>query len=498
MKKVIMKMLLFSNLLFTQQMVLAQTAWSHVYTEFPYTRLFCVSETTEGDFVTAGDGMKGVFCMKVNSEGNVNWEKGYQVGGGNFGASEMLIDSIGNIFLAGDGQDLNNHNVFGFLMGLDSNGDSLFTKYYPQNGWSFIDGFIEGYDSSFVIVGSADTDSVEHNTDIWLFAVNRRGELLWQKFYDEEEYEYGRDVVKTLDGGYIILAELADLHNAMKVIKTDRIGNVEWNKTFRYDESTLQPNGIIATLDEGYLVVGKIDRESFLLNLSFEGNINWEKRFNWPVKEDVEQTNSSGSAMAVIQNINRSYTIVGQHSGGYGWGPDYESIEAVYLYTISDNGDSLWRRSYEANLWPAVYDFRGTSDGGFIIPAYMFTWDDPSLAWLIKTDNEGGIVSIHSDEIELGEPENYSLHQNYPNPFNPSTKIKYSIPVADAYYASTTMVTLRVYDVLGKDVATLVNKEQSAGSYEVEFDANNLTSGVYFYRIRTSNFVETKKMILLR
>jgi hypothetical protein len=86
---------------------------------------------------------------------------------------------------------------------------------------------------------------------------------------------------------------------------------------------------------------------------------------------------------------------------------------------------------------------------------------------------------------------NFVLKQNYPNPFNPSTTIKYSITSSD-------FVTLKVYDVLGNEVATLINEEKPAGSYEVNFDATQLSSGIYFYTINASNFVETKKMILMK
>jgi len=140
-----------------------------------------------------------------------------------------------------------------------------------------------------------------------------------------------------------------------------------------------------------------------------------------------------------------------------------------------------------------------------LTPGQTYFWK--ALAKNIAGDSlwssnvNGFYIDPNATDVEILEnvvPEKFELYQNYPNPFNPTTKIKYSIPVADAYYASTTMVTLRVYDVLGKEVATLVNKEQSAGSYEVEFKANNLTSGVYFYKLRTGSFVETKKMVLLR
>ncbi|MBU1799846.1 MAG: T9SS type A sorting domain-containing protein, partial [Bacteroidetes bacterium] len=97
----------------------------------------------------------------------------------------------------------------------------------------------------------------------------------------------------------------------------------------------------------------------------------------------------------------------------------------------------------------------------------------------------------------LDIPTEFSLSQNYPNPFNPSTIIKYSIP-RSAEYHSVQHTTLKVFDILGREVATLVNKQQNAGNYEVIFNASNLSSGVYFYRLKSRNFVETKKLILLR
>ena len=88
-------------------------------------------------------------------------------------------------------------------------------------------------------------------------------------------------------------------------------------------------------------------------------------------------------------------------------------------------------------------------------------------------------------------PASFSLLQNYPNPFNPSTKIQYSLP-------GNHLVTLKVYDLLGREVTTLVNEKQAAGSYQVEFGTDGLASGVYFSRLRAGSFVETKKMLLMK
>jgi parallel beta-helix repeat protein len=96
-------------------------------------------------------------------------------------------------------------------------------------------------------------------------------------------------------------------------------------------------------------------------------------------------------------------------------------------------------------------------------------------------------------EGEIGEvlPEKFELSQNFPNPFNPTTQIRFSLPEASE-------VTLKIYDILGKEVTTLVNETRDAGTHEIQFDATQFASGVYVYQIKTANFVQTKKMSLLK
>ena len=126
---------------------------------------------------------------------------------------------------------------------------------------------------------------------------------------------------------------------------------------------------------------------------------------------------------------------------------------------------------------------------------------------LKQIDNDGSFC--YSDVVEVkvdNTPGELALYQNYPNPFNPATTIKYSIPIAaGSGQASTSLsnhvpsVQLIVYDVLGNEVATLVDEEKSPGNYEVQFNASNLASGVYIYRLRTSSgFLITKKLILMK
>ncbi len=117
---------------------------------------------------------------------------------------------------------------------------------------------------------------------------------------------------------------------------------------------------------------------------------------------------------------------------------------------------------------------------------------------LKQIDNSGQYEYSKVVEVSFTKPTGFSLEQNYPNPFNPATTIKYEIPASPNLPKGEASVQLRVYDILGKQVATLVNNNQQPGNYEVNFNASNLSSGVYFYKLTAGSFVQTKKMILTK
>ena len=100
-----------------------------------------------------------------------------------------------------------------------------------------------------------------------------------------------------------------------------------------------------------------------------------------------------------------------------------------------------------------------------------------------------GATGINNQKSDI--PKDYQLYQNYPNPFNPTTKIKFALP-----YAS--LVTVKVYDLLGREIKTLLNETKQPGNYEVNFDASRLASGVYFYSIKANNFNSVKKMVFIK
>ena len=182
-----------------------------------------------------------------------------------------------------------------------------------------------------------------------------------------------------------------------------------------------------------------------------------------------------------------------------GWGQDIEFIPGNPSNVWLAAGNKVFFSSDTGKTWtkelhiPILHYRSGFLD-------IVFT--DENHGWLLgrepggsndhlyytKNGGMGGFVNV-DDENEI--PQKIYLSQNYPNPFNPTTTIKYQIP-------ERSFVTIKVYDVLGNEIETLVNEEKPIGTYELTWYADNLPSAIYFYRLQAGDFIQTKKMILLR
>jgi photosystem II stability/assembly factor-like uncharacterized protein len=212
-----------------------------------------------------------------------------------------------------------------------------------------------------------------------------------------------------------------------------------------------------------------------------------------------------------------------------------EDIFAEYMgygiYRSTDQGNS-WTQS-SSNVWSPIMSlvvnsndqvfaaaangvFRSTNNGEDWVPhnsglneynsVNILVLDKDNYLWAGTRDRSVYKTRFISTAIKNSEnvPSTLSLSQNYPNPFNPSTTIRYSIPSVETHHSAFLHTTLKVYDMLGREVVTLVNEEKSPGNYEIKFDGSNLSSGVYYYRLqiyapwRGGSFSETKKFVLMK
>jgi hypothetical protein len=190
--------------------------------------------------------------------------------------------------------------------------------------------------------------------------------------------------------------------------------------------------------------------------------------------------------------------IYGENEPTYtvGWDESFVSGDiynvTITIYQAVNSNPSFFTMPVQIRINTSLGDTTVTLFNDAQIQTYQFdvVGDPQSIVfdpgnWILKNN------TVVTEVEDIAQPFNYGLEQNYPNPFNPSTTIEYSIPQSG-------LVTLKVFNVLGKEVATLVNAQNDAGNHKVEFDASGLNSGVYFYKIESGSFAETKKMILLK
>ncbi|MDP2364656.1 MAG: T9SS type A sorting domain-containing protein, partial [Ignavibacteria bacterium] len=213
------------------------------------------------------------------------------------------------------------------------------------------------------------------------------------------------------------------------------------------------------------------------------GNGVWRRPIDSVVPVELVSFTSSTNGNDVV--LNWSTATETNNSG-------FEIERSVISIPILPDGRQVYR---ERNLnWGKVGFVNGN---GTTTETQSYSFNDNNLLSgkylyrLKQIDFDGTFEYSNEVEVIINVPDKFELSQNYPNPFNPTTKIKYQIATSD-------QVSLKIYDVLGNEVASLVNELQPSGIYEVTFDARSLSSGTYFYKLQAGSFVEIKKMILLK
>jgi hypothetical protein len=258
-----------------------------------------------------------------------------------------------------------------------------------------------------------------------------------------------------------------------------------------------------------------------LSNSPYRGNIyiNWTDSVS-PNNHDVKfiKSTNGGTNWSTVKKVNTDNTTKEQflswmtvdRTTGYIWIVFYDrrndassnNSTDVYLARSTDGGDTF-------------IDFK-ISSSSFIPVAGVFIGDYNSITashnkvrpmWTRLQGSQLSVMTAIVDSVVTSEsniaatiPDEYKLEQNFPNPFNPSTNIRYQIP-ENGFPKKTfgnANVVLKIYNILGREVETLVNEKQSAGTYEVTFNASKCSSGIYFYKLETGNFVDTKRMVLIK
>ncbi len=437
-----------------------------------------------------------------------------------------------------------------WILKLDANGDTLWTTTYYHNIEisdplynDYYFHYAEAYDieqtsdDGFVICGYVEIelpDSTPNYRDaMCILKLDKFGVIEWNKIHYEEQTNVAKSIKQTSDGGYIVAGEIKSINSSSKrmgkLLRLDALGDTLWTKNYSRDDSlSMWFDKLSLSSDSSFAVTG-----SNTIMFKNDGEVVWNKQHILGERfYDIKKTADDNFIVAGyayievmsafgIQLIN--FNTYGDtlwtktiDSGIYDkscYGksveilPDESYILGTEIYEDSDFidwwiiktdsfGDTLWTKCYGSNSFDFLNSIKYTADGGYIVcgdteGSYASDnssdWTD---MWVLKLDQDGNYTGIENNEELLIT--DYKLFQNYPNPFNNQTSIGYILH-------NISEVELMVFNSKGEFVQNLIKAKQDKGKQSVIFNANNLNSGVYYYRLSVDGITkETKKMLYLK
>jgi len=456
------------------------TLWTRTYGGAGSDVGYSVQQTNDGGFIIAGAtnsfgaGDYDIYLIKTNQFGDTLWTKIYGGADQDYG-SEVQQTADGGYIVIGSTNSFNNSRDDLYLIKTDTNGDTLWTKVYGGLWGDVGRSITEDIDGNYLATGY--TMSFDPgNADVWILKFNEFGDTLWTRRVGGNEVNNSASIKQLENDDYIITGYTQSFNSSpdMYLIRIDSSGDTIWTnhygrQGFEYGEDVLELD------DGGFVVAGYTTSygtgyDCYLVRVNVNGDTLWTKHYG-------EEYGDKAYAIELFEDG----FVLGGYTHNFGF-----TDRDVLIIKTDFNGDTIWTKTIGGlyNDWGFGMD--KTNDNGLIITGQFDRYgDDNHDVWLIRLDK---LISGLEEEIFFT---NYFLYQNYPNPFNPTTIISYQIP-------ELSFITLKVYDVLSNEIATLVNEEKTISNYEVEFDASGLPSGIYFYRLQAGSFVETKKMVLMK
>jgi hypothetical protein len=463
------------------------TIWTRTIGEFDGNQGTAVLQTQSGNFFVGGIDMSSssIFCL--NEYGNEIWSKNWR-NDTTFGGS--ILPEI---------YELSNDNfVFGSGAGIgwyDHLIDSTNTIIYAWGEWGIGVApitFKKIQNDGYMLTWNRYNAMAAWGLQL---KVNLSGDTVWYKNYGEGGWEdliWFYDVEPTNDGGSIIFG--GSINAELLLQKNDEMGDSIWTKTYHDTTKNIYGKHILQTQDNGFIFLvnfyNSTTQGPTLYKTDEYGNTLWYNNLGYSRLVDFGMMKSTPDGGLILVGTT-----------DLSWGDSSD----ILIVKVDEMGNKLWTKTMGGNNADYASDVCVTSDGGYIIVGTTYSFGAHHNIWVIRLEPDLVSAVDKSKEIIF---EDYYLSQNYPNPFNATTTIKYSIPsFAHPLIPSKegkersdrgVLLTLKIYDVLGKEVATLVNEKQKPGSYEVEWDASEFSSGVYLYKLRNGDYSISKKMILLK
>jgi hypothetical protein len=513
-----------------------------------------IIQTTDGGFAIAGytfsfaSGYEDIYIVKLNSSGAIQWTR--TIGGiGNEIALSIIQTTDGGYAVGGWTNSFGTDYADYYILKLDTVGTLQWNRTIDRADYDYGISVVQTTDGGFALAGVSATGGV-FSSDIYIVKLNASGTYQWSKTYGGSADEVAYSIIQTTDGG-LVAAGYTDSYglggNNFYILKLDASGTLQWSRTVGGSGPNGQAYSIILTTDGGFALAGVTEAfgagsyDMHIVKLNAGGTLQWTRTVGGSSQDwgySIVQTSDGGFAIAgstTSFGVNNFYTAKLNSSGTLQWSKTYggSGIETPNSIIKTTGGgfviagvtnsfgaggndifivkiDSLGNTCGNSTT-PATISGTGGTSGS---PATTVTSQNPTVTTPASISGTGGIVTticiVGIQPISNELPALYELYQNYPNPFNPTTKIKFSLPSPrwtsgqDLSEGGAINAHLIIYDILGREVTSLIpplwgGKEGlSPGTYVAEFNGTDYPSGVYFYKLETTEFTNTKKMVLIK
>ena len=500
---------------------LGHTEWFKTYGGTTDERAFDGHQLPEGTFVIAGDSLGQnyyAWLVKTDSDGNFIWGRaiGSSTNGHHYRGRSVLQKVNGEYILCG----IYTYPFFPpdfmkkfFFSRISPNGNFTSIRYY--GGYRDASGpVIKNLSDGNLILGGSKYEWYGYTHDEpWIIKTDQYGNIIWENIIFGSQYPAVLTSIEpTYDNSFIFTIYGPDI----SLLKCDENGILVWEKIVGGLQDD-QANSVSLTSDSIYIVTGYTksfgagDSDIWLLKFNYPPPINAQINFYPPIDTAWIFGGCTGPDFIthnLVSTSTRDSITIEPGPGSYFFYYDSIGNQIIvdkYYFIVEDSLNQydyeLW---FHPKSWAPFDPVQITFDSVFYFQQNLF---EIQLLVKLNSNTIDSLSQLFRADWGLGVEENgvptvaFSLSQNYPNPFNPSTKIKFTI--ASNVKGETSNVSLVIYDILGNEIATLVNEEKQPGTYEIEFDSHsgevwNLTSGVYFYQLRAGNYIETKKMVLIK
>ncbi|MGB9721883.1 MAG: T9SS type A sorting domain-containing protein [bacterium] len=444
------------------------------------------------------------YIVKINAYGDTLWTR--RVGSMGIGAGmdfifDVIINSNNELVFTGSRYVNPSVKRQLWFLKLSQNGDSLMDKRIGGAGEDNGGEIIQNPDGTYMILGDTRSFGTQiGGSDVWLLKLNQNGDTIWTKTYDLNYQDNGSGIIPFQNGNYLITT--FSVTDSLQVgpwfiaymgfasyFVIDSSGNVL--KLVVLDEDSLtQFADIRPTSDGGAIIAGSRSvydifpcRDIWVLKLNANADTVWTKTIGGYGKYD--------GGMSILQSNNGGYYLAAYSQTYTTPEMDYDNW---WLLRLNDNGDTIWTKWWGGPLNDDPSGIIPTSDGGIIIAGWRDanSWDSLTLGpadfWVIKADTNGNVSGIYDFQ-------GYSIHPKeilkiYPNPLNSTATIQFSIPRKN-------YVSLKIFDVSGAEVAEIIDKELNQGSYSIVYEPHNLTNGIYFVSLKVGNKIYPAKKLLI-